>query len=83
MIDLIEGLFDLPILDLFTDLDLINILKNDCVPVVKNQEIKCSIIFINLHISLERRVSSPMPLVFLLEHNCRRKDSQKACPIPG
>ena len=34
-----QGLLDLPILDLFTDLDLINILKNDCVPVVKNQEI--------------------------------------------
>ena len=34
-----QGLLDYPILDLFTDLDLINILKNDCVPVVKNQEI--------------------------------------------
>jgi hypothetical protein len=34
-----QGLLDLPILDLFTNLDLINILKNDCVPVVKNQEI--------------------------------------------
>jgi hypothetical protein len=34
-----QGLLDLPIPDLFTDLDLINILKNDCVPVVKNQEI--------------------------------------------
>jgi hypothetical protein len=34
-----QGLLDLPIPDLFTDLDLINILKNDCVPVVKDQEI--------------------------------------------
>jgi hypothetical protein len=34
-----QGLHDLTILDLFTDLGLINILKNDCVPVVKNQEI--------------------------------------------
>ena len=34
-----QSLLDLPIPDLFTDLDLINVLNNDCVPVVKNQEI--------------------------------------------